>query len=1595
MGSGFESKPESKKANSLASGQRAASTLQRSFDLGAPAGLPLFLKTGPSSLDSDLSEAARQEMAVRPAADQCEREADQVAEQVVSMPEPGGVRSAVVSSIAGFQPAGAPPAVADVLRSSGQPLDGPTRGFLEPRFGRDFGDVRIHHDAMAADSAKALNARAYTVGNHVAFGPEEYAPSSEPGLRLLAHELAHVVQQGGGEAGSLTSGRALRAQPAPGATGNLIQRKERPAAPAEMDPQALLSRNAARLRAEALPQFQRGLDGMTPQAVEEAGTLALLLWSTVEGAYAALHPPDGPDLPEFSELRRDVLAGFAIQKFRGAVVAGPPKAIEHIGDVAQYVATQTRETVATVKAAEALLAVLGKRRLEYEDEEAAVRIFRERPNPWELGYLLAAVDQAGLSPALETFKYDNHDDLDAILASQKFTLQRGVIGPADRIGVLEPMPAEGRVRVLQPYGARELAVELYRDPSFYETVLVPYNRGVLGNLRPEALIPAGSELAVEPQLLWGRYRLAFMAAEITRSQFDRPYIEATPGGSAIAGTKVHYAIRWPVPAPPENALRLNTGIALWSPITSWFPSSELSWTVEDDPAKGRAEEWLDSRTVDMETLTKGEYGVDREWPETGTYTVRCLVRFGDSYAPTEIDLRYAQPVVTEQEKVEISWTTMKDPRRQDLHFSTAETYGEFQQIAQQLGVTEDELAADPKLAGPLGLGMSYYPEFLLRDLRKEREETGDDNLRKKLGWRIDALEDAIDRTKKLWGMRPIRALYVSSKNDRTEAAPLTLYVSPDPEGPRALPYALRLWDFTLEHPREYYYDAGWPATGAIHGMLQTFADDSPYPTGTVRFWLDPSVLPTEFLGDEAIPSEVLDLHTRGGPWIEKLAPTIVTLAAVVVGSALVGPEFALTAFAIYGAITGFADIVSRLAAGTFEFDLQTGLDILGIVGGLTAGISPILSVVRGVGEVAWLGTLAKTAGVLQLGVMAGTHLKQIVKAVQSGDQNEIMEAVMSAIVDGAFVVVTHAQSKAGQTEARARTVDDPVFASVQGGYLLDPGQMAPPAAAAPVEPAQPAAPPEPPPMAREQTPREAHEQWARGMSETGLSPRQIPAAPAGPAVESGRYQSARGELGFSTPEEAFKAYDEALARAGGREVGIYRNTASPHGEYAVVVGDEHSVKPPENGKWESALHSHPNPENVLTRRMPAPKDVGNTRTAAKEAGRPVTEFIDYPLPDGRRGLVAYTVEPSGRVTIKYERANGSSVTRTFENVRDYAGHYAERTTYVDPASPEYQWMMHDVADFYSPEPSSAESTATGVLKPDAVPEAKADENAPRDAAGETAVSPAPAAHPETPATPEQLVRQIEKLEQERAANDASAEVICKETERLVARRDRLLKEAADLRKAGFRGDNDDRVVQQRRSEHVEKLAAADKRAKKAGQDVEDRGRQVKQDQAKITDENEKIRRKIRALDEQLHPENYPKTTAEKGRIGEAKGHKLMMEILGCIFLGSSKKPRLAGINPREQGLDGVYQTPGGKYILAEMKYVGDPDADPSYGESAAGRQETKFWANANLDQAVGETMANTIRMAGFEYLELRYDPPPAGRGVTKSTLDVAGPGEMR
>lgn len=87
--------------------------------------------------------------------------------------------------------------IKDVLNSSGQPMDSETRSFFEPRFGQDLSNVRVHTGGRAAQSAKAVNASAYTVGNDIVFNENQFNPQSETGRTLLAHELAHTIQQNG------------------------------------------------------------------------------------------------------------------------------------------------------------------------------------------------------------------------------------------------------------------------------------------------------------------------------------------------------------------------------------------------------------------------------------------------------------------------------------------------------------------------------------------------------------------------------------------------------------------------------------------------------------------------------------------------------------------------------------------------------------------------------------------------------------------------------------------------------------------------------------------------------------------------------------------------------------------------------------------------------------------------------------------------------------------------------------------------------------------------------------------------------------------------------------------------------------------------------------------------------------------------------------------------------------------------------------------------------------------------------------------------------------------------------------------------------
>jgi uncharacterized protein DUF4157 len=134
--------------------------------------------------------------------DSYESEAEAIAARIMSGDPPtarNGIRQrkSPNSETVTRENSAAPPIVHDVLRSPGQPLDTATRAFMEPRFGHDFGAVRVHVDSQAAESADAINARAYTIGRNVVFGASQYQPEKPEGGRLLAHELTHVVQQQG------------------------------------------------------------------------------------------------------------------------------------------------------------------------------------------------------------------------------------------------------------------------------------------------------------------------------------------------------------------------------------------------------------------------------------------------------------------------------------------------------------------------------------------------------------------------------------------------------------------------------------------------------------------------------------------------------------------------------------------------------------------------------------------------------------------------------------------------------------------------------------------------------------------------------------------------------------------------------------------------------------------------------------------------------------------------------------------------------------------------------------------------------------------------------------------------------------------------------------------------------------------------------------------------------------------------------------------------------------------------------------------------------------------------------------------------------
>jgi hypothetical protein len=206
--------------------------------------------------------------------DRYEQEAGRVADQVMRMPVAEAVSCDCASS--GEQklqrkcasceeeeennlqrketapgPATAPPIVNQVLNSPGRPLDAGTRAFMETRFGHDFSRVRVHADAGAAESARAVDALAYTVRQDVVFAAGQYDPATRRGRQLLAHELSHVVQQAGAPRAARKPAAETQASPELTPASPMVQLT--PAPPAHHGVTGV--RDLSRVRIDAVADF--------------------------------------------------------------------------------------------------------------------------------------------------------------------------------------------------------------------------------------------------------------------------------------------------------------------------------------------------------------------------------------------------------------------------------------------------------------------------------------------------------------------------------------------------------------------------------------------------------------------------------------------------------------------------------------------------------------------------------------------------------------------------------------------------------------------------------------------------------------------------------------------------------------------------------------------------------------------------------------------------------------------------------------------------------------------------------------------------------------------------------------------------------------------------------------------------------------------------------------------------------------------------------------------------------------------------------------------------------------------------------------------
>jgi hypothetical protein len=729
-----------------------------------------------------------------------------------------------------------------------------------------------------------------------------------------------------------------------------------------------------------LARFQQAVDAADEPLVRATGAEVGQVWERVElarlntpAAPASGQPTATPDQPAartsdaaYDRARQAVLRTIPAQRFRGADLARPQPPVPD-ATLVEFITEHVGSTAWTIKDATTAVGLLARDPISEADGWTVVGLLRQHLNPWEFALMLAAIRAAGAENALPRLPQAPAAALSELRALQPMLLAQPGMQPGGAVAKLALVPDASAVELVQPLSPAEVTAELYGAGASWRDVLLPLNRTTMAGASDGAWLPAGTRLMVLADGMQPLYRLVFAAAASGRARTQQS------------------AERPIVTAQPDGPIVPGTQIRL---AVSWpnaaFEAVDFDWSVANDPRSVANGEVPERVQGPHGTMRWGAPSTNVVWEPTaaalGNHVIHCRMTLpgGEPH-----DAAYTVVVMTPEERLG---------------------------FAQKADTGPDRSPAD-----------------LLTELRRRRDEMHPGEQRTEIDTRIRQIEESL-RGSDPANMRPLHGSYVATEG-HSASIPLTIYVDVDRSQPQGGSMVhLKLWDYTLNGPPRTYTASGAQAGATLNQLIRSFADDAPYPTGRIRV-----AVPAAALGFADVTASSVDAETDGGMLIDDVLRGLSMVATGVgVVAAFAGqPEVAVPAFVISGVLAGEAAVFSladRLEHGDFEWDLQTGMDLLDIAAAVaTVGMaSSATTAARGVGRLTLIGQMNRAVGVTQIAVQVGVHSAAIATAVASGDRQRIASALAQALAAGALFLIVH---KAGAR--MGASVDDSLTAATR------------------------------------------------------------------------------------------------------------------------------------------------------------------------------------------------------------------------------------------------------------------------------------------------------------------------------------------------------------------------------------------------------------------------------------------------------------------------------------------------------------------------------------------------------------------------------------